>query len=148
MGAGKRHWMLNLLIVLTVIICLLVFASHSRNWTRLQEDRMQLLTGLYFLDLPYRELDGVAWKEKVPVMERLHGFSFWAREKGVFVDSLLPEQEVYVLVDDLRQHKIKIRYRDSLTIFLNFADSLETHSMYEFLSEKLHDKSSSGDNEP
>ena len=137
MARKKRHWLLNLIIVLTVIVCLLAFAAHYRNWTRLQEDRMQLLTGLYFVELPYQELNAVQWKEKLPSMERSHGFSFFAREKGVFTDSLYPERPVYVFVDDLRHHKLEIRYQDTLLMYLNFADSLESASMYELLLEKM-----------
>jgi hypothetical protein len=40
---------------------------------------------------------------------------------------------VYIFVDDLRHPKLKISYRDSLILFLNFADSVETHMMYELL---------------
>lgn len=133
----KRHWLLNLLIVLTIVVCLLAFTAHYRNWTRLKEDRMQLLTGLYYLDLPYSQVNKVEWKEQIPVMERSHGFSFFAREKGVFADSLYPARPVYVFVDDLRQRKIEVRYRDTLVLYLNFADSLETHTMYEYLLEKI-----------
>ena len=137
MATKKRHWLLNLLIVSVLVISLMVFTAHYRNWTRLQEDRMQVLTGFYYLSLPYGELDSVLWEEKIPGMERRHGFSFWAREKGLFVDSLTPDRPVYVFVDDLRQYKLKIRYQDSLTVFLNFTDSLETQAMYELLSEKM-----------
>jgi hypothetical protein len=137
MARRKRHWLLNLIIVLTVVVCLLAFTAHYRNWTRLKDDRMQLLTGLYFLDLPYTQLDTVLWKEQIPAMERSHGFSFFAREKGVFTDSLSPGRPVYVFVDDLRQYKMEIHYRDTLVLYLNFADSLETHSMYEYLLERI-----------
>ena len=133
MARAPRHWMLNLLIVLAVLFSLLAFALHSRNWTRLQEDRLQVLSGLYYEELAYSDLDSVLWVEKIPRMERRHGFSFWAREKGVFVDSLNPQRPVYVFVDDLRQHKIKLRYQDTLVLYLNFPDSLETRSMYQYL---------------
>lgn len=133
----KRHWWLNLLIGITLLICLLAFALHSRNWMRLQEGRMQLLSGAYYLEVPFEELDSVRWQEKLPRMERKHGFSFWAREKGVFSDSLFPSRPVRVFVDDLRQPKIRVTYRDSLTLFLNFPDSAETRSVYQLLLEKL-----------
>ena len=70
-------------------------------------------------------------------MERDHGFSAGAREKGVFRDSLSPARSVYVFVDNLRQAKIKVRYRDSLTLYLNFADSTETVSVFRLLEQKL-----------
>ena len=136
MGKTRRHWTLNLLIVLAVLGSLAVFVLHSKNWTRLQEDRILIISGFYQQEVPFRDLDSVLWKERIPQMERSHGFSFWAREKGVFVDSLYPQRPVYVFVDDLRQHKIKIRYRDTMVLFLNFADSLETQSMYGVLTDE------------
>ena len=129
--------MLNFLIVVAVLCSIIAFVAHSKNWTRLQGDRMQILSGLYYQEIPFRELDSVLWKERIPQMERSHGFSFWAREKGVFVDSLYPSRPVYVYVDDLRQHKIKVRYRDTMVVFLNFADSMETRTMYRFLKNEL-----------
>ncbi len=140
MARTKRHWLLNLLIVVAVLCSIAAFVLHSRNWTRLEEDRMQLLSGFYFQEVPFRELDSVLWKARIPKMERDHGFSFWAREKGVFVDSLYPGRPVYVYVDDLRQQKIKIRYRDTMVVFLNFADSLETLNMYQVLQNKMEQR--------
>lgn len=69
-------------------------------------------------------------------MERSHGFSWLAKEKGVFQDSLT-QSKVYVFVDDLRQQKIRLVHNDSLKIFLNFSDSLLTQKVYEELNEKL-----------
>ena len=137
MAKKRRHWFLNVLIIAAVLCSIFAFVVHSKNWTRLQGDRMQILSGLYYQEVPFGELDSVLWKERIPQMERSHGFSFWAREKGVFVDSLYPERPVYVYVDDLRQHKIKVRYRDTMVLFLNFADSLETRTMYQFLKNEL-----------
>lgn len=137
MATRKRPWLLNLLIAITVVVCILAFTAHYRNWVRLKEDRVQLLTGVYFLEVPYEALDTVFWVEKIPKLERRHGFSVWAREKGMFMDSLLPNRPVYVFVDDLRQYKLRVQYQDTLTLYLNFADSLETKNMYEFLLEKV-----------
>lgn len=136
----RRHWLWNLLLVLSLLVCMLAFVAHYRNWTRLQPDRMQLLSGLYFLELPYAEIDSLVWKEKLPHMEREHGFSAGAREKGVFRDSLNPGYRVRVFVDNLRHPKIKIRYRDSLTLYLNFADSTETVSMFRLLEQKVQER--------
>ena len=136
MGGKKRHWLLNLLIITAVVLCLLAFAAHSRNWKRIQEDRVQFLSGLYYEEIPFGEIDSLSWKEQIPQMQRDHGFSFWAREKGRFKDSLYPERPILVLVEDLRQDKLKISYRDSLILFLNFEDSLETRAMYELLLQK------------
>jgi hypothetical protein len=133
MAKTRRHWTLNVLIVAAVLGSLAVFVLHSKNWTRLEADRIQILSGFYRVEVPYSDLDSVIWKPRIPQMERSHGFSFWAREKGVFIDSLYPQRPVYVFVDDLRQHKVKVRYRDTMVIYLNFADSLETQSMYRVL---------------
>ena len=137
MAKKRRHRMLNLLIVVAVLCSILAFVVHSKNWTRLRGDRMQILSGGYYQEIPFGELDSVLWKERIPQMERSHGFSFWAREKGVFVDSLYPRRPVYVYVDDLRQRKIKVRYRDTMVVFLNFEDSMETRTMYQFLKNEL-----------
>jgi hypothetical protein len=141
MAKTRRHWTLNLLIALTVLGSLAVFVLHSKNWTGLKEDRILIVSGFYHQEVPYSDLDSVLWKERIPQMERNHGFSYWAREKGVFVDSLFPHRPVYVFVDDLRQQKIKIRYRDTLVLFLNFSDSLETQSMYAVLKDKWEQRS-------
>ena len=142
MATTRRHWLLNVLIILAVLCSIVAFVVHSRNWTRLQEGRMQILSGIYYRELPFGELDSVLWKERIPQMQRSHGFSFWAREKGIFTDSLYPQRPVYVFVDDLRQHKIKVRYRDTLVLYLNFSDSLETQAMYQFLQNELELRSS------
>lgn len=139
----RRHWFWNLLLILSLVVCLLAFVAHYRNWTRLQPHRMQLLSGLYYVELPYAELDSIGWIEKIPHMERDHGFSAGAREKGVFRDSLNPDRPVYVFVDNLRQAKIKVKYRDSLTLYLNFADSTETLSVFRLLEQKLQEQPAS-----
>lgn len=138
MNRTRRHWWLNLLIVATVILSILAFAAHSRTWKRSKADSVQFMTGFYYAEIPYREIDSLSWKEQLPQLERDHGFSFWAREKGRFRDSLFPGRPIYIFVDDLRHPKLKISYRDSLTLFLNFTDSVETHGMYELLLEKMN----------
>jgi hypothetical protein len=139
-GRKRRHWFWNLLLIVSLLVCLLAFVAHYRNWTRLQPHRMQLLSGVYYLELSYAEMDSLVWVEKIPHMERERGFSAGAREKGVFRDSLIPGRPVYVFVDNLRQAKIKIRYRDTLTLYLNFADSTETVSVFRLLEQKLQEQ--------
>ena len=41
MAKTRRHWLLNVLIILAVLCSILAFVVHSRNWTRLQEDRIR-----------------------------------------------------------------------------------------------------------
>lgn len=133
MSWKKRHWIWNALIVLTLIICALAFTAHYKNWVRIGEDRIEVLSGIYYRQLPYAGLDSVTMVEKIPSMERVNGFSAWMKEKGVFKDSLNPAKNIYVFVDDLSDPKIKLVQRDSLVVFLNFADTTETRQMYEFL---------------
>ena len=133
MSWKKRHWIWNVLIVFTLIMCILAFLAHYKNWVRIGEDSMEVLSGIYYRELPYAGLDSVTMVERIPSMERLNGFSAWMKEKGVFKDSLNPAKKVYVFVDDLSHPKIKLLQRDSLVVFLNFADTTETRQMYEFL---------------
>ncbi len=72
---------------------------------------MEILSGIYYKDLPYSSLNSVDMVDKIPSMERINGFSAWMMEKGVFRDSLKPENKVYVYVDDLSRKKIKILYQ-------------------------------------
>jgi hypothetical protein len=137
MNWKKRHWVWNFLIVITLIICALAFTAHYKNWTRIKEDRLEILSGIYFLELPYSEIDSVRMVAHIPSMERVNGFSAWTREKGIFRDSVNANKRVFVYVDDLARAKMKVVYRDSLALYLNFSDSLETEKMYHFLKEKL-----------
>ena len=78
----------------------------------------------------------IMFVDRIPEMERSNGFSWAATEKGIFKDSLT-ETKVYVFVDDLRQQKIRLVHDDSLKVFLNFKDSLETQKVYHLLNEEL-----------
>ena len=49
---------------------------------------MRFLSGMYYLEIPNKALQDVEWVEKLPKMEREHGFSAGAREHGIFRDSL------------------------------------------------------------
>ena len=51
MSWKKRHWVWNLLIVATLIICALAFLAHYKNWTRIKDDRLEILSGIYYLEL-------------------------------------------------------------------------------------------------
>lgn len=128
--------MLNMLIVVTIIVVLLVFAAHWKNWIRTDEDSIEILSGIYYKVLPYSEIDSVVMVEKIPSLERINGFSAMEREKGVFKDSIL-QTEVLVYVDRLSDPKIKVVYQDSLKLFLNLTDSTETRQMYQFLNGKI-----------
>ncbi|MDB4293614.1 hypothetical protein N9954_09435 [Maribacter sp.] len=139
MATKKKHWFWNLLIVLTVIVCLLAFAAHSKNWTKMTPDKLQLLSGFYYKELPYAELDSIGWVERIPPMQRLNGFSAFDKGKGIyqeFKDSLT-DKKVNVYVDNFSQQKIRIVYRDSFQLYLNLKDSVETLALFDLLQTKL-----------
>ncbi|SNY95246.1 hypothetical protein [Flagellimonas pacifica] len=136
MNRKKRHWFWNLLIVLTLAACLFAFVIHYKNWHKIEEGQLKVLSGIYYQRIPISKIDSVQFVDKLPEMERSSGFSWMAKEKGVFKDSLT-ETKVYVFVDDLRQQKIRLVHDDSLKVFLNFKDSLETQQVYQILKEEL-----------
>ncbi len=128
--------MWNVLIVLTVIFCVLVFVEHYKNWHKIEEGNLKIFSGIYYQKVPLTELDSVLLVEKLPEMERSSGFSWMEKEKGVFKDSIT-NTKVYVFVDDLYQQKIKVVHHDSLKMFLNLKDSLETQKLYAILQRNL-----------
>ncbi len=139
MASTNRHWLLNLLAVITVIVCLLAFLAHYKNWTKIKSDSFWVLSGFYFKEIKYADLDSVLMVDKIPPMIRLNGFSALEKGKGIyqeFKDSLTDEK-VNVYVDNFEQPKIKLVYNDSLLLYLNYKDSTETEQKYQFLLEKL-----------
>ncbi|MEO9510996.1 MAG: hypothetical protein ABJN84_04640 [Flavobacteriaceae bacterium] len=136
MSKKRKYGLWNVLILLTLVTCALAFVLHYKNWHKIEEGKFRILSGVYYQKIPISEIDSIALVKKLPEMERSSGFSWMAREKGVFKDSLTPSK-VYVFVDDLRQQKIRLVHDDSLKIFLNFKDSLQTQEVYEFLNTAL-----------
>lgn len=128
--------MWNLLIVLTVIFCVLAFVEHYKNWHKIEEGNLRIFSGIYYQKIPLTELDSVTLVEKLPEMERSSGFSWMEKEKGVFMDSIT-NTKVYVFVDDLYQQKIKVVHHDSIKMYLNLKDSLETQKLYAILQANL-----------
>tara|TARA_R110000868_G_scaffold161699_4_gene392488 strand:- start:3373 stop:3804 length:432 start_codon:yes stop_codon:yes gene_type:complete len=137
-NTDKRHWVLNLLIVVTIIVVALAFTAHYKNWIKTEKEELEILSGIYFVKIPYTDMDSITMVEKIPSMERLNGFSVKEREKGVFKEDSLSPNKVYVYVDRLSQPKIRLVYQDSMKLFLNMPDSTETESMYRFLSIKIN----------
>lgn len=127
----------NGLIILTLVLCALIFAAHMKNWKRVGPDGMRLLSGFYYLEVPFDELREVEWSERVPYLNRRHGFSAGQWEKGSYRDSAQPGLKAWVLVDDWEQPKLRIAWRDSLLLYLNFRDSLETDGLHQILQERL-----------
>ena len=132
----KRHWLWNLVIVLTLLVCLLAFVVHYQNWYKVKDGEVRILSGIYYKTILLSAIDSLVWVDKIPEMERSHGFSWLSKEKGVFKDSITGEK-VYVFVDDIQQQKIKLVHSDSLKVYFNFADSLKTHKVHFDLDEQL-----------
>jgi hypothetical protein len=137
MAIKKRHWLWNLVIVVTIIICLLAFALHAKNWTRVEDGRMELISGFYYTAIPFAEIEKVSMVPKIPELERINGFSAWDVEKGVFRDTLNKIENIRVYIDDLKQEKIRLDRKDSSIVYFNFTDSLRTRDFYELLTSKI-----------
>lgn len=140
---AKRLWLWNILVVLTVIVCILAFIVHYKNWTSTDAREIKILSGFYYKTIDFSELNKVDLVEKIPPMERLNGFSALQKGKGVyreFKDSLT-DKKVYVFVDNFSNQKIAVTYQDSLKLYLNLRDSVENQDMYRFLSDKIPETS-------
>jgi len=137
MKGKKKHWFWNLLIVLTVIVCILSFLAHYKNWIWKKNHRIQILSGVYYKELPFSAMNEVSMVAKIPSLDRKNGFSAWEKEKGIFKDSLNEEKLVYVYVDNLHHQKIRLTYNDSLLLFINLSDSVKTKELYLYLEEKI-----------
>lgn len=139
MTTKKRHWLWNILAVLAVVICLMAFAAHYKNWTRIEPDKMTILSGIYYHDVAFSDVEKLEWVEKIPPMVRLSGFSAFEKGKGVYQEfkDTLTDRKVYVFVDNFEHQKIHVVNKDSSQLFLNMKDSLETVEMFEFFSGKI-----------
>lgn len=135
----KGHVLWNVLGVITVIICLFAFVLHFKNWTKTDASGFRVLSGFYLQEIPFSTLDSVELIPKIPGMVRLNGFSAMEKEKGIFREfkDSLTENKVYVYIDNLENQKIKIVHHDSLKLFINLKDSVETQQLFDLLSSKL-----------
>ena len=127
------------MVVITVIVCLMAFALHYKNWTKVEPDQFKILSGFYFKKLKYSELDSVDMVVKIPPMERLNGFSALEKEKGLFREfkDSLTTKKVHVYIDNLSNKKIKVVYNDSSKLYINYADSLKTEQLFNLLKGKI-----------
>lgn len=141
MGAKKKHWLWNILIVITVVVCLCAFAAHYKNWTRLEPDKMTILSGIYYHELKYADVAQVQWVDKIPPMVRLNGFSAFNKGKGVYQEfkDTLTDKKVYVFVDNFEQQKIRLVGKDASLVFLNLKDSVETVEMFALFKGKIEE---------
>ncbi|MCM4168038.1 hypothetical protein KCTC52924_01140 [Arenibacter antarcticus] len=134
---SKRTWLLNMLIVITLVGVALAYTAHYKNWTEIEKDSFRVFSGIYYLKIPFSEMDSVKMVDKIPSMERINGFSVKEIEKGVFKADSIGQAKVYVFVDKLSQSKIRVVYQDSLKMFLNYSDSTVTESTFKLLAEKI-----------
>ena len=131
--------MWNVLIILTVALCVFAFVEHYKNWHKIEEGNFKIFSGIYYQKIPLAQIDSVLFVDKLPEMERSSGFSWNAKEKGVFKDSIT-QSKVYVFVDDLRQQKIKVVHHDSLKMYVNLQDSLQTQELLSILQTELQNR--------
>ena len=138
MSSKKRHWFWNLLLVLTVIVCVSALIMHYKNWVSVKSDHIKLVSGFYNQTINFNELVSVVFVERLPPMERLNGFSALEKEKGVFREfkDSLTDKKIYVFVDNISQQKIKLVYRDSVKLYVNLSDSLKTIDLFNSLAMK------------
>ncbi|GMN06511.1 hypothetical protein MTsPCn5_19000 [Croceitalea sp. MTPC5] len=128
----KKNLFWNGVVIFTLVICVFAFVLHYKNWTTFEEDHFQVVSGIYKQRIPFSEIDSVSWVEKLPKMERKSGFSWLTKEKGIFKDSL-SNAEVSVFVDDLKQPKIRLLHHDSLLLYINLSDSIQSHLLFQDL---------------
>ena len=124
------------MIVITLLVCGLVFVLHYKNWTKFEEGNFQVVSGIYKQKIKLSTVNQVKWVPKIPDLERKNGFSWLAKEKGVFLDSITGAK-IYVFVDDLKQQKIEVLHHDSLLLYVNLKDSLETQQLFEKLRSEV-----------
>lgn len=139
MKKNKYYWLWNIIIVLTVLACIGAFVLHYKNWSKFEEGHFQVVSGVYKQKINLSDISEIAYVERLPEMERKNGFSWLAKEKGVFKDSLTANT-VYVFVDDLHQQKIRLIHNDSLKLYINFLDSLETKKVFEKLKNGMENE--------
>ncbi len=132
----RNNWFWNGIIFLTVIGCCFAFGLHYKNWTSFEEETFKVSSGIYSQKIPLDQINGIEFVPKLPEMERKNGFSWLAKEKGVFKDSI-SGGTAYVFVDDLRQQKVLITHSDSLRLYFNLTDSLETVKYFELLQSRI-----------
>ncbi len=125
--------------MITVLVCLVAFVLHYKNWTKVESDELKILSGFYYKKLRYSELDSVVMVDKIPPMERLNGFSALEKEKGLFREfkDSLTTKKVFVYVDNLTNQKIKVVYNDSSKLYINLKDSLKTQELFTLLKGKI-----------
>ncbi|WP_299798322.1 hypothetical protein [uncultured Maribacter sp.] len=138
MHSSKKNWIWTITLIVTIIGCAAVLILHVKNWVTNDEISLGLRSGFYNIEIPLNELDSVVFVERIPPMQRLHGFSALEKEKGVFREfkDSLTDKKVHVFVDNINQNKVKLVYKDSSYVYFNLKDSVETVQLFQKLSAK------------
>lgn len=139
MNLSKRLWFWNVVLVLTVIFCVFTLILHFKNWVSVNEAGITVRSGFYNKVLSYKDIDSVVLVERIPPMERLNGFSALEKEKGIFREfkDSLTNKKVHVFVDNIKNQKLKLVYKDSLYVYLNLKDSVQTMELMQTVSKKI-----------
>ena len=136
MHSSKKNWIWTITLIVTIICCAAVLILHVKNWVTSDVNTLGLRSGFYNVEIPLNELDSVVFVERIPPMQRLHGFSALEKEKGIFREfkDSLTDKKVHVFVDDINQNKVKLVYKDSSYVYFNLKDSVETVQLFQKLS--------------
>lgn len=139
MHSSKKNWVWTIALIITVIVCAFVLTLHIKNWVDDDVNSLSLRSGFYNVEIPLNELDSVVFVERIPPMQRLHGFSAFDKEKGVFREfkDSLTDNKVRVFVDNINQNKVKLVYKDSAYVYFNLKDSVETVQLFQKLSARI-----------
>ena len=139
MASQKRNWFWNLILVITIVLCVSALTVHYKNWVKTAPYHIRLLSRFYVENVAYSDLDSVIFVERIPPMIRLNGFSALEKEKGIFQEfkDSLTDKKIHVFVDNISQPKIKLVYKDSLKLYFNLKDSLETDVIFNQLQEQI-----------
>ena len=139
MHSSKKNWVWTIALIITVIVCAFVLTLHIKNWVDDDVNSLSLRSGFYNVEIPLNELDSVVLVERIPPMQRLHGFSAFDKEKGVFREfkDSLTDKKVRVFVDNINQNKVKLVYKDSTYVYFNLKDSVETVQLFQKLSARI-----------
>ncbi|MBM1105451.1 hypothetical protein JQC67_04775 [Aurantibacter crassamenti] len=139
MANKKNNWLWNILIVVTIIISILAFTAHYKNWTEIKPNSFRVLSGIYYEKFNFSEVDSVEFVERIPPMQRLNGFSAFEVGKGVyqeFKDSLT-DKKALVFIDNFERRKIRLVKKDASQFFINLKDSVETDQLFLLFQSKL-----------
>jgi hypothetical protein len=140
MRLTKNHWVWSVMLIVTVILCAVILILHFKNWISSDNESLKLRSGFYHVEIPYSDLDSVLLVDRMPPMERLNGFSALEKEKGVFREfkDSLTNKKVHVFVDNISQQKVKLVYEDSVYLYFNLKDSVETINLLDDLNAKMN----------